>query len=79
MAIVKLGCLFLNKQHCSSAPLVKWSDIVEKECTRSPDRNGDSLSLRPEGTAGCVRACIEHGFIAQSAAKTLVYWAYVSP
>ena len=33
------------------------TDIVEKEMYCFDDRNGDSLSLRPEGTAGCVRAC----------------------
>ncbi|XNM76326.1 aminoacyl--tRNA ligase-related protein [Escherichia coli] len=27
------------------------------------DRNGDSLTLRPEGTAGCVRAGIQHGLL----------------
>jgi histidyl-tRNA synthetase len=27
------------------------------------DRNGDSLTLRPEGTAGCLRACLEHGLL----------------
>jgi len=37
------------------------TDIVEKEMYTFEDRNGDSLSLRPEGTAGCVRAMIEHG------------------
>ncbi len=37
------------------------TDIVEKEMYTFPDRNGDLLSLRPEGTAGCVRAGIEHG------------------
>jgi histidyl-tRNA synthetase len=37
------------------------TDIVTKEMYTFEDRNGDSLSLRPEGTAGCVRACIEHG------------------
>src|SRR3569832_2675607 len=37
------------------------TDIVEKEMYTFEDRNGDSLSLRPEGTAGCVRAGIEHG------------------
>lgn len=39
------------------------TDIVEKEMYTFDDRNGDSLSLRPEGTAGCVRACIEHGLL----------------
>ncbi len=37
------------------------TDIVEKEMYTFADRNGDSLTLRPEGTAGCVRAGIEHG------------------
>src|SRR3569833_1999152 len=37
------------------------TDIVDKEMYTFEDRNGDSLSLRPEGTAGCVRAGIEHG------------------
>ena len=39
------------------------TDIVEKEMYTFTDRNGDSLSLRPEGTAGCVRACLEHGLL----------------
>jgi histidyl-tRNA synthetase len=37
------------------------TDIVEKEMYTFDDRNGDSLTLRPEGTAGCVRAVLEHG------------------
>lgn len=37
------------------------TDIVEKEMYTFEDRNGDSLTLRPEGTAGCVRAGIQHG------------------
>ncbi len=39
------------------------TDIVEKEMYSFDDRNGDSLSLRPEGTAGCVRACTENGLL----------------
>ncbi|GGX94177.1 histidine--tRNA ligase [Litchfieldella qijiaojingensis] len=39
------------------------TDIVEKEMYTFEDRNGDSLSLRPEGTAGCVRATMEHGLL----------------
>ncbi len=39
------------------------TDIVEKEMYSFEDRNGDSLTLRPEGTAGCVRAVIEHGML----------------
>ncbi|MDZ7828251.1 MAG: histidine--tRNA ligase [Halofilum sp. (in: g-proteobacteria)] len=37
------------------------TDIVEKEMYTFADRNGDSLSLRPEETASCVRSGIEHG------------------
>jgi histidyl-tRNA synthetase len=39
------------------------TDIVEKEMYTFEDRNGDSLTLRPEGTAGCLRACLEHGLL----------------
>src|SRR5476649_2568156 len=49
-----------------STPLFKRAigevtDVVEKEMYTFDDRNGESLTLRPEGTAGCVRAGIEHG------------------
>ena len=39
------------------------TDIVEKEMYSFEDRNGDYLSLRPEGTAGCVRACNQNGLL----------------
>ncbi len=39
------------------------TDIVEKEMYTFQDRNEDKLALRPEGTAGCVRAGIEHGIL----------------
>ena len=39
------------------------TDIVEKEMYTFDDRNGDSLTLRPEGTAGCVRAAIQNGLL----------------
>lgn len=39
------------------------TDIVEKEMYSFTDRNGDSLTLRPEATAGIVRACMEHGLL----------------
>ncbi len=39
------------------------TDIVEKEMYTFEDRSGDSLSLRPEGTAGCVRAAEQHGLL----------------
>ena len=39
------------------------TDIVEKEMYTFDDRNGDSLTLRPEGTASCVRAAMQHGLL----------------
>ena len=39
------------------------TDIVEKEMYSFDDRNGDNVSLRPEGTAGCVRAANQHGLL----------------
>jgi histidyl-tRNA synthetase len=41
------------------------TDIVEKEMYTFEDRNGDSLTLRPEGTAGCVRASMQNGLLNQ--------------
>lgn len=45
------------------------TDIVEKEMYTFEDRSGESLTLRPEGTAGCVRAMIEHGLLRNQAHK----------
>lgn len=39
------------------------TDIVEKEMYTFDDRNGESLTLRPEGTAGCVRFAEQNGFL----------------
>lgn len=50
------------------------TDIVEKEMYSFDDRNGDSLTLRPEGTAGCVRAAIQGGVLK----TTQRYW-YAGP
>ncbi|KAE9527659.1 histidine--tRNA ligase [Testudinibacter aquarius] len=51
-----------------STPLFKRAigevtDVVEKEMFTFDDRDDESLTLRPEGTAGCVRAGIEHGLL----------------
>ncbi len=45
------------------------TDIVEKEMYTFEDRNGDSLTLRPEGTASCVRAGIQHGLLVNQAQR----------
>jgi histidyl-tRNA synthetase len=42
------------------------TDIVEKEMYTFEDRNGDNLTLRPEGTAGCVRAAMQNGLLNQT-------------
>lgn len=39
------------------------TDIVEKEMYSFLDRNDESITLRPEGTASCVRACEQHGLL----------------
>ncbi len=49
------------------------TDIVEKEMYTFADRNGDSLTLRPEGTAGCVRAMLEHGLLGSGASHKVWY------
>ncbi len=49
--------------HLFSRAIGEVTDVVEKEMYTFDDRNGDSLTLRPEGTAGCVRAGIENGLL----------------
>lgn len=49
------------------------TDVVEKEMYTFTDRNGESLSLRPEGTASCVRAAIEHHLINRGQTQKLWY------
>lgn len=49
------------------------TDIVEKEMYTFDDRNGDSLTLRPEGTAGCVRAMLEHGLLGSGTGQKVWY------
>lgn len=49
------------------------TDIVEKEMYSFADRNGDSLTLRPEGTAGCVRAMLEHGLLGGGTSQKVWY------
>jgi len=53
----------LEKTALFDRSIGKATDIVEKEMYTFVDRNEESLSLRPEGTASCVRAGIEHGLL----------------
>jgi histidyl-tRNA synthetase len=55
----------------------EMTDVVSKETFTFLDRGGDSITLRPEGTAGVVRAAIENNLIAQEGARAKVY--YIGP
>ncbi len=49
------------------------TDVVDKEMYTFLDRNGESLTMRPEGTAGCVRAVLEHGLTGGGQVQKLWY------
>ena len=51
----------IEKTELFARSIGEGTDIVAKEMYTFEDRNGESLSLRPEGTASCVRAGLEHG------------------
>lgn len=53
----------LEKTELFKRSIGEVTDIVEKEMYTFDDRNGDSLTLRPEGTASCARACEENGLL----------------
>lgn len=53
----------VEKTELFARSIGQQTDIVSKEMYTFDDRNGDSLTLRPEGTAGCVRACINNGLL----------------
>ena len=56
----------LEKTELFQRTIGEVTDIVEKEMYSFEDRNGDNLTLRPEGTAGCVRARIQNGLLDRS-------------
>jgi len=67
-AVASFGYSEIRMPIVESTDLFKRSigevtDIVEKEMYTFDDRNGDSLTLRPEGTASCVRAGNQHGLL----------------
>lgn len=53
----------VESTHLFKRAIGEVTDVVEKEMYTFDDRNGDSLTLRPEGTASCVRAGIENGLL----------------
>lgn len=63
----------VEKTALFSRAIGEVTDIVEKEMYTFDDRNGESLSLRPEGTAGCVRAMIENGLLYNQTQKVYYF------
>ncbi|MBX2809189.1 MAG: histidine--tRNA ligase [Cellvibrionaceae bacterium] len=53
----------LEKTDLFARSIGEVTDIVEKEMYTFADRSGDSITLRPEGTASVVRACQQHGLL----------------
>ena len=53
----------IEKTELFSRSIGAGTDIVNKEMYTFQDRNGEFLTLRPEGTAGCMRALLQHGLI----------------
>ncbi len=49
------------------------TDIVEKEMYTFPDRKGEHITLRPENTAGCLRAAIENGLLQPGSVNRIWY------
>ena len=65
----------LEKTELFKRSIGEVTDIVEKEMYTFEDRNGDSLTMRPEGTASCVRAAIQSGLLHNQVQR---FW-YVGP
>lgn len=65
----------VEKTELFARSIGQFTDIVTKEMYTFTDRNDDSLTLRPEGTAGCVRAGLEHGLFHRQSARL---W-YIGP
>ena len=67
--IRKFGCHFLSVQNFSSAQSVKIQISSKRKCIPSSTNEEIALTLRPEATASCVRACIQHRLINRSKAR----------
>lgn len=59
----EMGIPMIESTRLFSRLVGEATDIVEKEMYTFDDRNGESITLRPEGTAGCVRAAQENGLL----------------
>lgn len=63
----------IEKTGLFSRGIGEATDIVEKEMYTFPDRKGENLTLRPENTAGCVRAAIQHGLMSPGSISRIWY------
>lgn len=63
----------LEKSELFHRSIGEVTDIIEKEMYSFEDLNGDKLSLRPENTASCVRAAIQHGLLANNQTSRIWY------
>ncbi len=59
----EMGMPILESTHLFKRAVGEDTDIVEKEMYTFEDRNGDSVTLRPEGTASCIRIAQQHGLL----------------
>jgi len=71
----ELGMPVLESTQLYKRLVGEATDIVEKEMYTFDDRNGDSLTMRPEGTAGCARIAQQHGMLFNQVQKL---W-YIGP
>lgn len=63
----------LEKSELFHRSIGEVTDIIEKEMYSFEDLNGDHLSLRPENTASCVRAAIQHGMLTNNQTSRIWY------
>ena len=57
----QIGLPLLESTHLFARLVGDSTEVVQKQMYTFEDKSGDDVTLRPEGTAGCVRAALEHG------------------
>jgi histidyl-tRNA synthetase len=76
---VEIRTPIIEKTELFARGVGEATDIVHKEMYTFEDRNGDSITLRPEATASVVRASIQHQMLANLAAGELLRLFYIGP
>ena len=75
-SIEELRTPIIEKSELFNRSIGDATDIVTKEMYDFIDKSGDSICLRPEGTASVVRSAIEHSLIYDRGIKKQKYWYY---